>query len=188
MRQRDDRVEVVLARAGNAWGIPFTLGKTVALAAGGRTIDIAYRIEGSPGFRQHLAVEFNFAGMPADAPGRAFRDGMGRPLGHLGTRLDLAGATTIGLVDDWVDIDARLTVSGTPPEGIWTFPIRTVSQSEGASSRSTNRSSSCPIGSWKGMARGCGRRRSCFPSIASPRRGERVGATTAARRISPARA
>ena len=56
---------------------------------------------------------------------------MGRPLGHLGTRLDLAGATTIGLVDDWVDIDARLTVSGAPPEGIWTFPIRTVSQSEG---------------------------------------------------------
>ena len=132
VRQRDDRVEVVLARAGNAWGIPFTLGKTVALTAGGRTIDIAYRIEGlPPGFRQHLAVEFNFAGMPADAPGRAFRDGMGRPLGHLGTRLDLAGATTIGLVDDWVDIDARLTVSGTPPEGIWTFPIRTVSQSEG---------------------------------------------------------
>jgi alpha-amylase len=132
VRQSDRRVEVVLARAGNAWGIPFTLGKTVALAAGGRTIDIAYRIEGlPPGFRQHLAVEFNFAGMPADASGRCFRDGAGRPLGHLGTRLDLAGATTIGLVDDWVDVDVRLTVSGTPPQGIWAFPIRTVSQSEG---------------------------------------------------------
>jgi alpha-amylase len=82
VRQSDSRVEVVLARAGNAWGIPFTLGKTVALAAGGRTIDIAYRIEGlPPGFRQHLAVEFNFAGMPADASGRCFRDGAGRPLG-----------------------------------------------------------------------------------------------------------
>ena len=132
VRQDADRVAVVMARTGNAWGIPFTLGKTVSIAARDRTIDIAYRIEGlPPGFRQHLAVEFNFAGMPADAPGRFFRDAAGRSLGHLGTRLDLAGATTIGLVDDWVDIDARLAVSGTPPVGIWTFPIRTVSQSEG---------------------------------------------------------
>jgi alpha-amylase len=69
--------------------------------------------------------------MPADAPGRCFRDASGRPLGHLGSRLDLAGATSIGLEDDWVDVDVRLDVTGTAPAGIWTFPIRTVSQSEG---------------------------------------------------------
>ena len=132
VRRGDGRVEVVLARTGNAWGIPFTLAKTVTFVAGGRIIEIAYRIEGLPaGFRQHLAVEFNCAGMPADAPGRCFRDASGRPLGHLGSRLDLAGATSIGLEDDWVDVDVRLDVTGTAPAGIWTFPIRTVSQSEG---------------------------------------------------------
>ena len=132
VRRSPGRIEVALSRTGNAWGIPFHLSKVVTFEARSGTIDIAYLVTGLPaGFRQHLGVEFNFAGMPADAPGRFFRDPSGRPLGHLGTCLDLVGATGIGLVDDWLGIDARVAVSGPPPAGIWTFPIRTVSQSEG---------------------------------------------------------
>jgi hypothetical protein len=90
-----------MSRAGNAWGIPFTLAKAVTLEAGGRLLEIAYRLEGlPPDFRQHFAVEFNFAGMPARADGRFF----------------------------YVHDDPR---GPGALAGIWTFPIQSVSQSEG---------------------------------------------------------
>ena len=137
LRQDADRATVMLGRDGNAWGIPFRLEKTITLARGGAAFEIVYTLSGLPAdFRQHLAVEFNFAGMPANAEGRFFHDadGPGRPLGDLGDRLDLVGAARLGLVDGWLGIDARLecappTAGG--PGGIWTFPIRSVSQSEG---------------------------------------------------------
>ena len=37
--------------------------------------------------------------------------------------------TTLGLIDEWLGIDVGLTFS--QPSGLWTFPIETVSQSEG---------------------------------------------------------
>ncbi len=132
LHRRADRIEVGLVRRGNCWGIPFTISKTVTVTAASGTIGIAYRLEGLPaGFRQHLAVEFNFAGLPPNAPGRYFLDQHGAPIGELGSSFDLVGATGVGLVDEWLSIDARLTLTGPPPAGIWTFPIRTVSQSEG---------------------------------------------------------
>jgi alpha-amylase len=72
--------------------------------------------------------------MPAGAEGRFFTAADGTPLGDLGSRLDIARCAGIGLVDGWLGIDARLAL---PPAGdgtaagLWTFPIRTVSQSEG---------------------------------------------------------
>jgi len=147
IRRNPDRIQVLMSRAGNAWGIPFTLSKAVTLEAGGRMLEIAYRLEGlPPDFRQHFAVEFNFAGMPARADGRSFylpdqRPLPGtlpaaarRPLGELGTRLDLPEATGIGLVDEWLGIDAELLLgpaTNAAAAGIWTFPIQSVSQSEG---------------------------------------------------------
>jgi alpha-amylase len=129
------RVDVRLCRAGNAWGIPFTLAKTVSVRPGSPTLEIAYELTGLPAdFRQHLAVELNFAGMPARADGRFFSDAVGRSLGELGTCLDLPAASRLGLVDDWLGIDAALAIgpaSNGAEAGIWTFPIQTVSQSEG---------------------------------------------------------
>jgi hypothetical protein len=139
IRRNPGRIQVLLARAGNAWGIPFTLAKAVTLEAGSRTLEIAYKLEGLPrDFRQHLAVEFNFAGMPAGAAGRFFHDAAPtahrRSLGGLGSRLDLADARGLGLVDDWLGIDAVFAF-GEPTNGaatgVWTFPIESVSQSEG---------------------------------------------------------
>ena len=130
VREQADGVELLFRKTGNAWGIPFQLSKTVALTAGSETLEIAYRLEGLPAdCRHHLAVEFNFAGMPANAEGRFFHDNAGTNLGELGSRLDLSMAEGLGLVDGWLGIDCRLTCSR--PAGIWTFPIATVSQSEG---------------------------------------------------------
>jgi hypothetical protein len=129
------RVVLALSRAGNAWGIPFTLVKTLALAAGSRRLEIGYELSGlPPDFRQHLAVEFNFAGLPAAAEGRFFTAADGRPLGDLGRRLDLEGCAGLGLVDGWLGIDARLgfaAASNGAAAGVWAFPICSVSQSEG---------------------------------------------------------
>lgn len=134
IRRNPGRIQVLLTRLGNAWGIPFTLSKAVTLDAGSRALEIAYKLAGLPrDFRQHLAVEFNFAGMPAKAAGRFFYDESRRDLGDLGTRLDLPAARAIGLVDDWLGIDARLVfgeASNGSPAGLWTFPIESVSQSE----------------------------------------------------------
>jgi alpha-amylase len=135
IRRNPGRIQVLLSRMGNAWGIPFTLSKAVTLEAGSRTLEIAYKLEGLPkDFRQHLAVEFNFAGMPDRAEGRFFYDDTRRNLGELGSRLDLADVRTIGLVDDWLGIDARLSFadpSNGLAAGLWTFPVQSVSQSEG---------------------------------------------------------
>lgn len=135
IRRNPGRIQVLLSRAGNAWGIPFRMSKAITLDAASGVLELAYRLEDLPAdFRQHLAVEFNFAGLPAQAEGRFFRDAGGRNLGHLGSRLDLATADFIGLVDDWLDIAVGLEI-GLPTNGrtagLWTFPIESVSQSEG---------------------------------------------------------
>ena len=135
IRRNPDRMQVLLTRLGNVWGIPLTLSKTVTLSAGSETIEIGYKLEGLPAdFCQHLAVEFNFAGLPADAAGRCFRDCDGRDLGQLGSRLDLKEVSRLSLEDDWLNIRATLNchvASNGGLAGIWTFPIASVSQSEG---------------------------------------------------------
>ncbi|MEY3031997.1 MAG: Alpha-amylase 1, partial [Planctomycetota bacterium] len=102
---------------------------------GSETIEIGYKLEGLPAdFCQHLAVEFNFAGLPANAAGRCFRDDDGRDLGQLGSRLDLKEVSRLSLEDDWLDIRATLNcqvASNGGLAGVWTFPIESVSQSEG---------------------------------------------------------
>ena len=130
LRKNPDRIQVVMSRQGSAFGIPVTITKGVTLSAGGQTLDIAYLLEGLPQDRTlHFATEFNFAGLPAGADDRYFYRGEGERLGQLGTRLDDADVTELGLVDEWLGIDVKLTTSG--PTGFWTYPIETVSQSEG---------------------------------------------------------
>ena len=139
VRRNPGRIQVLLSRKGNVWGIPFTLSKAITLESGSRSLEIAYKLEGLPqNFRQHMAVEFGFAGMPPQAAGRFFYDCAGadsrHELGELGSRLNLSDVPMIGLVDNWLKIDARLsmaTATNGSPAGVWTFPIQSVSQSEG---------------------------------------------------------
>src|SRR5690606_1977451 len=77
----------------------------------------------------HFGVEFNFAGMPAGVDDRYFFQADGRRLGQLGERLNLQAASDLGLTDEWLGLSVHL--SANRPTNIWTFPIETVSQSEG---------------------------------------------------------
>lgn len=130
VRRNPDRIQVQMSRDGNAWGAPLKITKGLTLEAGSNTLEIAYLIEGLPKDRTfHFGVEFNLAGLPSNASDRFFRNAEGRQLGHLGTHLDLQDVDAVGLVDQWLGIDVGFSISR--PSGIWTFPIETVSQSEG---------------------------------------------------------
>jgi alpha-amylase len=104
--------------------------KTIALAASrGGELEIQYELSQlPPNVPLHFAVEFNFAGMAAGASDRYYYDTRGRQLGQLESVLSLTGADRIGLIDEWLGLDAALDLS--QAADIWTFPIQTISQSE----------------------------------------------------------
>ena len=130
IRRNPDRIQVQLLRDGNVNGTPLRITKGLTLDAGSSTLQVAYLLENLPqGQPLHFAVEMNFAGMPSNAYGRNFSDIQGNLLGQLGTKLDLHGVFGLNLTDEWLGIDVGLKMSR--PSGFWTFPIETVSQSEG---------------------------------------------------------
>ncbi|HUG68857.1 MAG TPA: alpha-amylase/4-alpha-glucanotransferase domain-containing protein [Pirellulaceae bacterium] len=131
LRKGPDRVQVLMSRDGNAFGIPIKLTKGLTLNAGSHELEIAYLLENLPQDRTlHFSVEFNFAGLPSGADDRYFYqvDHTHRH-GQLGTQLDLFDADDLGLVDEWLGIDVHW--SADRPTNVWTFPIESVSQSEG---------------------------------------------------------
>jgi alpha-amylase len=130
IRRNPDRIQVQLTRAGTALGVPVRITKGLTLDAGSSTLEIGYLLEDLPQGRPLLfAVELNFAGLPAGADDRYFHDLDGKRLGQLGGKLDLADVLGLGLTDEWLGIDVGLKVSR--PTHFWTFPVETVSQSEG---------------------------------------------------------
>ena len=134
VRRNPDRIQVQLVRDGRVWDQSIKITKGVTLAAGSSQLEIAYLLENLPhDCPLHFAVELNFAGMPDGADDRYFYDAQGNSLGQLGTQLDLIDAERIGLVDQWLGIDVALSLDR--PSGIWTYPIRSVSQSEGGFER-----------------------------------------------------
>ena len=130
IRRNPERIQVKLVRDGQAFGMPIRITKGVTLSAGSSMLEIAYLLEGLHNDTPlHFAVEFNFAGLPSGADDRYFYDANGNRLGQLGTRLDLNNVEGVGLVDEWLGIDVNLKSS--QPTNVWTFPVETVSQSEG---------------------------------------------------------
>ena len=130
IRRNPDRIQLQLLREGMAAGVPLRITKGLTLDAGSAILQVAYLLENLPPDRKlHFAVEMNFAGMPSNAEGRTFRDMAGAGLGQLGTKLDLQGVLGLGLSDEWLGLDVGLKMSR--PTSFWTFPIETVSQSEG---------------------------------------------------------
>jgi alpha-amylase len=129
IRRNPDRVQVQLSRSGKVRDDQVRITKGVTLTSGGSALRIAYLLEGLPQDRPlHFSVELNFAGLPSGADDRYFYRGEER-LGQLGTRLDLTDVKQLGLVDEWLGIDLCLTANC--PTHFWTFPIESVSQSEG---------------------------------------------------------
>jgi 4-alpha-glucanotransferase len=121
---------VQLTRLGNVGGREFRLTKGVTLEAGNPNLEVAYLLENLPAdLPLHFAIELNFAGLPAGADDRYFHDGKGNRLGQLGRQLDLSDTQSLNLVDEWLGVDVGLAFNR--PTGLWTFPVETVSQSEG---------------------------------------------------------
>jgi alpha-amylase len=130
VRRDQNEVVLVLQRLGRAAGVAAQITKEVRLAAGSDTLEVRYLLENPPNDQKlHFAVECNFAGMAAGADDRYFYHDGQPHAGQLQTPQDLRDAERIGLVDDWLGLDASLTLSRRG--GIWAFPIQTVSQSEG---------------------------------------------------------
>jgi alpha-amylase len=130
VRRGGQAVQLVLTRSGHVEATPLRVSKEITLRPGSDMLDIRYTLDNLPrGSRFHFAVEFNFAGMAAGADDRYFYfDGRARA-GQLQTLQDWTGVDRIGLVDEWLGLDASLSFSRRG--GIWAFPIQTVSQSEG---------------------------------------------------------
>jgi alpha-amylase len=130
LRRNPDRVQIQLIREGSVLGVPLKITKALTLSAGSSMLEVAYQLEGMPrDARLWFAVELNFAGMPGEADDRYFHDLRENRLGRLETRLDLADVAGLGLSDDWLGVDVALMMSR--PTNFWTFPIESVSQSEG---------------------------------------------------------
>lgn len=129
-RQTGSGIQLTLERSGTVAGAAVRLTKEITLQPDADSLEVWYLLENLPRERAlHFAVEFNFAGMAAGADDRYFyHDGRQRA-GQLQTLQDLPDADRIGLVDEWLGLDASLTLSRRG--GIWAFPIQTVSQSEG---------------------------------------------------------
>lgn len=130
IRRNPDRIQVQMLRDGNVNGTPIRITKGLTLDAGSSTLQVAYLLENLPQNHPfHFAVEFNFSGMPSNAYGRNFIDINGNILDQLGARLNLVNTFGLSLTDEWLGLEVGLKMSR--PTGFWTFPIETVSQSEG---------------------------------------------------------
>ncbi|REK12026.1 MAG: DUF1926 domain-containing protein [Planctomycetota bacterium] len=130
MRRNPKRMQVQLTCQGNAGDVPVKITKSLTLAAGSSTLEVGYLLEGLPTDRAlHFGVEFNFAGLPSGIDDRYFYGHERQRFGQLGAWLDLNDAAELGLVDEWLGVDVNLAFSR--PSGIWTFPVESVSQSEG---------------------------------------------------------
>jgi hypothetical protein len=129
LRRNADRMQMQLIRDGRVSDRAIRVTKGVTLEAGAETLEIAYLLEGLPvGETLHFGVELNFAGLPAGADDRYFRDARDNRLGQLGTRVDLSDISGLGLTDQWLGIAVDLAIDR--PSSMWTYPIETVSQSE----------------------------------------------------------
>jgi 4-alpha-glucanotransferase len=131
IKRSPTQVECRLSRTGLVGPYEVTVNKTIQLSTNRpRDLVVHYKLTGLPaGFPWHFAVEMHFAGMAAGAHDRYFYDARGRQMGMLDARLNLPPMERIGLVDEWLGLDAALDTS--IAAAFWTFPIQTVSQSEG---------------------------------------------------------
>lgn len=130
VQKTDEGALLTMQRRGQVAGDSVSVRKEILLRPAADSLEVHYTLEGLPPTAKRLfAVEFQFAGMAANADDRYFYHN-GKPrAGQLQTWQQLTQADGIGLVDEWLGLDASLALSR--PGGIWAFPIQTVSQSEG---------------------------------------------------------
>ncbi|MFW5798381.1 MAG: alpha-amylase/4-alpha-glucanotransferase domain-containing protein [Planctomycetota bacterium] len=113
-------------------GFPIRLEKTIALKADAEGLVVDYHLvnNGSDRLVCRFAVENHVALLAGDAPDRYFWNEDTRTnLGPLVSELKLESVRCFDTVDEWQRLRMRQRTS--VPARIWTFPVQTVSQSEG---------------------------------------------------------
>lgn len=150
LRRSPERIEACLARKGSLASYKVQVQKTVALdVARSGELEIRYDLEElPPGLPIHFAVEFNFSGLPGGASDRYYYNAAGQRLGQLDATLSVDHCDRIGLVDEWLGVDVSLDLSQSSK--LWTFPIETVSQSEGGFE--TVHQACCVVPHWEFLA------------------------------------
>ena len=131
LQLHDDYKEAALVRTGRVAGHTVTLEKRVRVdAARPGELTVTYALSDVPRERDlRLAIEWNFAGMASGADDRYLYGEGGGKLGQLQTVVEQESLARIGLVDEWLGLDAGLEFS--QPASVWTHPVETVSSSEG---------------------------------------------------------
>ena len=125
-------MQVQLTRDGRAPGrCAIKITKGVTLEAGSDALEIAYLLEGLPADRAlHFGVEFNFAGLPSGADDRYFHRGE-RIANSANSARSSICTTRRSLAWSTSGSASTSACRRIVPTNIWTFPIETVSQSEG---------------------------------------------------------
>ena len=131
IRRFDQRVEATMSRQGKIGNANVKVTKRVTLeSSNSGQLEVDYELSHLPANHEfQFAVEWNFSSMPAAQTDRYFYDGDGNRRGPLETIQELSDCERVGLVDEWLGLDCALDV--TSPCRVWTYPIQTVSQSEG---------------------------------------------------------
>lgn len=124
----DDVATLSLSRHGHVDGSRVMVTKKIEMEAGQKDIRIRYRVDNLDHRDLHFGIEFNFAAMAGGADDRYFHQ-LEKRLGRLDSELDLPDSDRINLYDDWLGLDVGIQMS--QQGGIFTFPIQSVSQSEG---------------------------------------------------------
>jgi alpha-amylase len=132
--RHDSGAQVAMERAGQVAGHSIALKKTISLEAGDSGLTVHYEFADLPvGVLFHFAVEINVAAMAGHAPDRFFSLTDGTRMGLLDARLELSDVDGITLTDGWLDLELKLR--WTKLAGLWSYPIETVSKSEGGIER-----------------------------------------------------
>lgn len=130
IRRGADRHQLLMTRTSQVAGREITLTKGVTLARDRGCLELAWLLEGLPAKAEfRFGTEFNFAGMPAGLDDRLLLDEDGQSLGSIGQSLVLENGHALTLSDAWLGLQARLAWDR--PARLWTWPVETVSQSEG---------------------------------------------------------
>jgi alpha-amylase len=130
IRRSAARVQLLMTRSGHVGEYEVMLTKAISIWPEQCSLEVRYVLENIPRHFPYLfAVELGFAGMAGNASDRYFYTPAERHLGTLDSLLDLPDTECIGMVDEWLGLD--LAVGFSTAADVCTFPIQTVSQSEG---------------------------------------------------------
>ena len=130
LRRSPDRIVLVMERTGLAAEHLIFMRKQITIVQGLSRLNVIYELERLPAdFSICFGVEINLAGMAGHASDRTMRLASGEELGMLDAAVDLANCGGLEVRDGWLGLEVLLSWS--IEGGLWTFPIQTVSQSEG---------------------------------------------------------